>query len=241
MGCFFSIILFIVLTRLFGFWGFILWLIIVSVYENNEKQKQKQYTDKKILNIFDNIIQILSSLVIEDNIVTKEEVAFVKDYFMQLFPGKTDIVNQLMLKFKYYNENPEQINLNESLNVLRQLNYNEKLAIFSVIVNLSKYSGGESLKNKIFDIGKKLNISYYEILSIWNMYYTQKKQQTNYYYNVLGLNESVSKEEIRKRYKELVKKYHPDRLRNMPESFQKDAEEKLKRINEAYDIIMKSK
>ncbi|NLY18499.1 MAG: J domain-containing protein [Clostridiaceae bacterium] len=57
-------------------------------------------------------------------------------------------------------------------------------------------------------------------------------------YEVLGLKEGASIEEIKKAYRELVKKYHPDRYRDNPLSDL--AEEKLREINEAYDILIKS-
>lgn len=56
-------------------------------------------------------------------------------------------------------------------------------------------------------------------------------------YEILGIREGASVEEIRKAYKELVRKYHPDQYRNNPLSDL--AEEKLKEINEAYDYLMK--
>ena len=56
-------------------------------------------------------------------------------------------------------------------------------------------------------------------------------------YEVLGDPENASDEEIKKAYKELVKKYHPDKYQNNP--LADLAEEKLQEINEAYDTIMK--
>jgi len=57
-------------------------------------------------------------------------------------------------------------------------------------------------------------------------------------YEVLGLKEGASIEEIKKAYRDLVKKYHPDRYRDNPLSDL--AEEKLREINEAYDILIKN-
>ena len=56
-------------------------------------------------------------------------------------------------------------------------------------------------------------------------------------YEVLGVSENASDEEIKKAYKELVKKYHPDKYQDNP--LADLAEEKLQEINEAYDILMK--
>jgi molecular chaperone DnaJ len=57
-------------------------------------------------------------------------------------------------------------------------------------------------------------------------------------YEVLGVRQGSSEDEIKKAYRELVKKYHPDQYRDNPLSTL--AEEKLKEINEAYDYITKN-
>lgn len=58
-------------------------------------------------------------------------------------------------------------------------------------------------------------------------------------YEVLGVPEGASEEEIKRAYKELVKKYHPDKYQDNPLSDL--AEEKLQEINEAYDMLMKGR
>ena len=57
-------------------------------------------------------------------------------------------------------------------------------------------------------------------------------------YEVLGIKEGASEDEIKKAYREMVKKYHPDQYQDNPLS--KLAEEKLREVNEAYDYLMKN-
>lgn len=58
-------------------------------------------------------------------------------------------------------------------------------------------------------------------------------------YEVLGVSEDSTDEEIKKAYRELVKKYHPDQYGNNPLS--ELAAEKLKEVNLAYDTITKER
>jgi len=58
-------------------------------------------------------------------------------------------------------------------------------------------------------------------------------------YKVLGVSRDASDEEIKKAYRELARKYHPDNYANNPLSDL--VEEKMKEINEAYDDIQKQR
>jgi len=52
------------------------------------------------------------------------------------------------------------------------------------------------------------------------------------YYKILGIDKNATQEEIKKAYRKLAKKYHPD-----SNPGDKKAEEKFKEINEAYEVL----
>ncbi|NCB62890.1 MAG: molecular chaperone DnaJ [Clostridia bacterium] len=56
-------------------------------------------------------------------------------------------------------------------------------------------------------------------------------------YSVLGVKSSASEDEVKRAYRELARKYHPDNYQNNP--LADLAEEKMKEVNEAYDAINK--
>lgn len=58
-------------------------------------------------------------------------------------------------------------------------------------------------------------------------------------YEVLGVSRGASDEEIKKAYRNLSRKYHPDANINNPNKA--EAEEKFKQVQQAYDMVMKEK
>lgn len=56
-------------------------------------------------------------------------------------------------------------------------------------------------------------------------------------YEILGVSENASDEEIKKAYRKLAKQYHPDNYTDNP--LKNLADEKMKEVNEAYDTIQK--
>lgn len=57
------------------------------------------------------------------------------------------------------------------------------------------------------------------------------------YYKILGVNKDASDKEIKSKYRKLSLKYHPDKQGDKSEAEQKEAEEKFKDINEAYQVL----
>ncbi|BAQ64936.1 DnaJ domain-containing protein [Geminocystis sp. NIES-3709] len=60
------------------------------------------------------------------------------------------------------------------------------------------------------------------------------------YYQILGLNDNATEEEVKKAYRSLAKKWHPDRYINQPEKLE-EAEKKFKEIAQAYAVIIDNK
>lgn len=57
------------------------------------------------------------------------------------------------------------------------------------------------------------------------------------YYEVLGVSKNAPDDEIKKAYRKMAMKYHPDRVATMPEADKKQAEEKFKELQEAYAVL----
>ena len=58
-------------------------------------------------------------------------------------------------------------------------------------------------------------------------------------YVILGLQPNATAEEVKQAYRNMAKKYHPDRVITEDAAIKKGAEEKFKQVQEAYELICK--
>ena len=91
----------------------------------------------------------------------------------------------------------------------------------------------------IATIARLMGISYADFKSIKAMFNTNVNK--NWAYEVLELSPNCSDEEIKKAYRRMAMKYHPDKVANMGEDIKQSATSKFRKINEAYEFIKKTR
>ena len=86
-------------------------------------------------------------------------------------------------------------------------------------------------------IATYLGVASGDFLSIKNMFIPE----TNSSYKILEIDPSSPNEEVKKAYRRMAMKYHPDKVSHLGEEFRKTADEKFKKVNEAYEKIKKER
>ena len=100
-------------------------------------------------------------------------------------------------------------------------------------------------KSKLYEMTKKLKadsekpslISNKDFESIQAMFY----KDTTSSYKILEIKPEASDTEVKKAYRKMAAKFHPDKVHHLGEEFQKMAEEKFKTLNDAYTQIKKER
>ena len=67
------------------------------------------------------------------------------------------------------------------------------------------------------------------------------KDNGDWAYKVLEIDASATNDEIKKAYREMAKRYHPDKVSHLGEEHAKIANEKFGKVNEAYEKIKKDR
>ena len=86
-------------------------------------------------------------------------------------------------------------------------------------------------------ISAYLGVASGDFLSIKNMFIPE----TDSSYKILEIEPSASNEEVKKAYRRMAMKYHPDKVSHLGDEFRKSADEKFARVNEAYEKIKKER
>ena len=229
---------------LFRFPGAILGFLLGSAFENFNKSKgrgQSIFTQSRgqvSPAEFELKLLSLASIVIKaDGTVNQKELDFVRQYFVQAY-GK-DHANAT---FKVFNEQIKKQELSSQTicSFLKQrMRYESRLQILHFLFSISKADGhvSEAEVNEINSISGFLGINHRDFESIKAMFFSNPDSA----YKILEIDRSANASDIKKAYRAMVKKYHPDKLQHMDEVYQKGAEEKFRKVQEAYEQIQKEK
>ena len=186
---------------------------------------------------------ILSSLVIKsDGKIIKEELEYVKNFFTNTFG-----VNKANQYFKIFNNLNKQSLSSQLRPICKQLNkyinHSSRLQIIHFLFGVSASDNEIHISEKrlIEKIATYLNISKYDFESIQSMFVDNRSDNSlEKYYKILGVNNSASIDEVKKAYRKMAMKYHPDKLQGVSSDIVKLAEEKFQLVQDAYENIMKS-
>lgn len=180
---------------------------------------------------------VLSAAVMKaDDKVMRSELNYVNDFLKRQF-GARMAGEQIML-LKEILQKP--YNLSEVCGQIRyNMQYPHRLQLLHYVFGIARADGTlHSSEIKVIEqIASYLGISGKDYTSIRAMF----GQDTNSAYQILEIEENASEEEIKKAYRKMAVKYHPDKVSTMGPEIQEAARKKFQKLQEAYETIKKQR
>ena len=178
------------------------------------------------------LLVLVAAVMKADKKVMRSELDYVRQYFAQNF-GQGSAQEAILMLRDILNQ---QIPLKDVTNQIKnRLDYPSRLQLIHFLYGISHADRQVHLEEiKVIRlIAGYLGITDKDIESIQSMFY----EGTDSAYKILEIDKNVSDEEIKKAYRKMALKYHPDKVSYLGEEFKKVAKEKFQKVNEAYEKI----
>ena len=180
------------------------------------------------------IIVLLACVIKADGRVLKSEIAFIKPFLVRNFgeEGAKQAL-QLLKQLLEQDINPAQV----AQQIRQHVNYSVRLELVHLLLEVAKADGDvvEAETNVIETIAIQMGISTADYESLLSLY--RKHKDANWAYTALEIEPSASDDEVKKAYRRMAMKFHPDKVANAGEQIRQQATDKFRMINDAYEHI----
>jgi DnaJ like chaperone protein len=240
----FQLLFFVIIPLFFRLFPFLLILYLIRVFFGKSRLNQRlgayAFSQPNERSEFvELLIRVLCLCVQVDGRVDKRELIAIENIFRGQFNYKPLQLTWVKDLINHSLKNPA--NLDETCKEIDQkFDHQSKLLLLQLVyhVVLSDEIVAKAEEAFIRTIIRHLNISEHEATSIRGHFIKESDVERDY--AILGLTSTATLIEVKKAYKDLCKKYHPDRVQHLGEEFRKISEEKIKEINKSYDILKKT-
>ncbi len=182
------------------------------------------------------LIVLVAATMKADGKILKSELVYVNENFKRSFgpDAATDAVSMLQ-KILKQDIPVEQV----SRQIGQHMDYSSRLQLLHFLFGISKADGHVSTSElKLIEkISYYMSINSSDFNSVKATFYDNLESA----YEVLEVTESASDEEVKKAYRKMAVKYHPDKVAYLGEEVKAKANEKFQKLTEAYEKIKKSR
>lgn len=200
-----------------------------TTYSSRTQRTQTQSGD------FEVSLLVLASIVIKaDGVQDQRELDYVRQQFANMY-GK-ERANHAFQLFKGISK--QKVSKRQvCLQIKRMMDHPSRLQLIHFLFGIAKADGivTQDEEREIQIMAGYLGINARDYESIKAMFYNSSDNA----YTVLEIEKGASVDDIKKAYRKMAKKYHPDRVIHLGKEHQKGAEEKFRQVQEAYEHLQK--
>ena len=209
----------------------------IKKYDNEKEQTQRAKHGYKRATQGDiqvSIIVLIACVIKADGRVLKSEINYIKPFLLRNF-GEEGAKQALLLLKELLNKDIDSTAIAQQIG--QNTNYSTRLELLRVLIEVANADGNiDPIELQVIErIAKAMSIQNADFQSILALY--QRQKDINWAYTALEISPSSSNDEVKKAYRRMAMKYHPDKVANAGEDIRQQATEKFRGINEAYEHI----
>lgn len=181
------------------------------------------------------IIVLLACVIKADGRVLKSEISYIKPFLVRTF-GVEGAKEALQLLKQLLAKDIDPVAVAQQIR--QHVNYSVRLELVHLLLQVAQ-SDGEVVAAEtqvIETIAIHMGISSADYESLLSLYHRQHRD-ANWAYTALEIEPSATDDEVKKAYRRMAMKYHPDKVANAGENIRQQATDKFRAINDAYEHI----
>jgi DnaJ like chaperone protein len=182
------------------------------------------------------LLVLVAAVMKADGKVVKSELDYVKQFFVKQFGQESAKEALLMLKDIIKQDIPVR---DICIQISRNMDYSSRLQLLHLLFNVSL--ADTTIHQQEIELLEKisgaLGVASNDFLSIKNMFIPE----TDSSYKILEIDPASTNEDVKKAYRRMAMKYHPDKVNHLGDEFRKTADDKFKKVNEAYEKVKKER
>jgi DnaJ like chaperone protein len=184
------------------------------------------------------LLVLIACIMKADGKVDKAELGVVKKFLVANF-GEQGALEALQILKKLLEQPINETEVATQIGM--SMNYSSKLELLHLLFNIA-YADGEVIASELNTIQRIATIFRIDRLDFESIKAPYMKQvDRDWAYKALEIEPSATNDEIKKAYRRMAMKYHPDKVHQLGEDVKKSATEKFRSVNEAYESLKKER
>tara|TARA_B100000287_G_C20582134_1_gene760788 strand:+ start:274 stop:1005 length:732 start_codon:yes stop_codon:yes gene_type:complete len=207
-----------------------------SMNSYGSSYQRRQYPQTQPGDFIVCLLVLFGAVMKADNKMLKSELNFVKNFLSKQFSQNE--VRNFMILFKDIIKQDYPLR-DVCKQIVRSMDHPSRLELVHILFGLSNSDGqiDASEINLLGTISGYLNINKNDFNSIKAMFVHDTLSD----YNILEIDPNSTDDEVKKAYRKMAIKYHPDKVSHLGDELKNIAEEKFKSVNDAYQSIKKER
>ncbi|MCX6231572.1 MAG: TerB family tellurite resistance protein [Bacteroidetes bacterium] len=182
------------------------------------------------------LLVLTAAVMKADKKVMKSELDYVKDFFLRQFG--LSVTEQYMLTLREILKRDVAVS-EVCMQIKQNMDYAARLQLIHFLFGVAAADGQIHADEiaVVEEIARYLNIQFNDISSIKAMFV----KDTESSYKILEISSDATDDEVKKAYRKMAVKYHPDKVSHLGEDMQFAAKEKFQQLSAAYEQIKKQR